>query len=563
VALRFLREDPWQRLAALREQMPNLLLQMLLRSANAVGYTNYPDNVVRFFVTRAAASGIDLFRIFDSLNWVENMRVAIDAVLDSGKLCEAAICYSGNLSNPHEKKYTLDYYLRLARELKAAGTHILGIKDMAGLCQPHAAYMLVQALKEEIGLPVHFHTHDTSGIAAASVLAAIDAGADAIDGAIDAMSGLTSQPNLGSIIEALRYGPRASGIDPAKLRMISVYWEQVRKLYAAFESDIRAGTSEVYVHGMPGGQYTNLREQARALGIEDARWPQVAQAYVSVNEMFGDIIKVTPTSKTVGDLALLMITSGLTPAQVLDPQTQIAFPESVVQFFHGDIGQPLGGFPKELQRKILKGAPPLTERPGASLPAVDLEAERAKIKQKLPRPITDNDLASYLMYPRVWLDYAIERTQYGKVSTLPTAVFFYGMEPGQEISVNLERGKTLIVSYVATSDVHEDGTRTVFFELNGQPREVRVPDRSQVAKRPPQRKAEPGNPLHVGAPMPGTIATVTATVGRKVARGDILATLEAMKMETAVRAESAGEVAEILATPGQQVDAKDLLIVLK
>lgn len=563
VALRFLREDPWQRLAALREQMPNLLLQMLLRSANAVGYTNYPDNVVRFFVTRAAASGIDLFRIFDSLNWVENMRVAIDAVLDSGKLCEAAICYSGNLSNPHEKKYTLDYYLRLARELKAAGTHILGIKDMAGLCQPRAAYMLVQALKEEIGLPVHFHTHDTSGIAAASVLAAIDAGADAIDGAIDAMSGLTSQPNLGSIIEALRYGPRASGIDPAKLRMISVYWEQVRKLYAAFESDIRAGTSEVYVHGMPGGQYTNLREQARALGIEDARWPQVAQAYVSVNEMFGDIIKVTPTSKTVGDLALLMITSGLTPAQVLDPQTQIAFPESVVHLFHGDIGQPLGGFPKELQRKILKGAPPLTERPGASLPAVDLEAERAKIKQKLPRPITDNDLASYLMYPRVWLDYAIERTQYGKVSTLPTAVFFYGMEPGQEISVNLERGKTLIVSYVATSDVHEDGTRTVFFELNGQPREVRVPDRSQVAKRPPQRKAEPGNPLHVGAPMPGTIATVTATVGRKVARGDILATLEAMKMETAVRAESAGEVAEILATPGQQVDAKDLLIVLK
>jgi pyruvate carboxylase len=563
VALRFLREDPWQRLAALREQMPNLLLQMLLRSANAVGYTNYPDNVVRFFVARAAASGIDLFRIFDSLNWVENMRVAIDAVLESGKLCEAAICYSGNLSDPHEKKYTLDYYLRLARELKAAGTHILGIKDMAGLCQPHAAYTLVQALKEEIGLPVHFHTHDTSGIAAASVLAAIDAGADAIDGAIDAMSGLTSQPNLGSIIEALRHGPRASGIDPAKLRMISVYWEQVRKLYAAFESDIRAGASEVYVHGMPGGQYTNLHEQARALGIEDARWPQVAQAYVSVNEMFGDIIKVTPTSKTVGDLALLMITSGLTPAQVLDPQTQIAFPESVVQLFHGDIGQPLGGFPKELQRKILKGAAPLTERPGASLPAVDLEAERAKIKQKLPRPITDNDLASYLMYPRVWLDYAIERTQYGKVSTLPTAVFFYGMEPGQEISVNLERGKTLIVSYVTTSDVHEDGTRTVFFELNGQPREVRVPDRSQVAKRPPQRKAEPGNPLHLGAPMPGTIATVTATVGRKVARGDILATLEAMKMETAVRAESAGEVAEILAAPGQQVDAKDLLIVLK
>jgi len=562
VALRFLREDPWLRLMTLREQMPNLLLQMLLRSANAVGYTNYPDNVVRFFVARAAASGIDLFRVFDSLNWVENMRVAIDAVLRAGKLCEAAICYSGNLSDPREKKYTLDYYLQLARGLKAAGTHVLGIKDMAGLCQPRAAYALVKALKEEIGLPVHFHTHDTSGIAAASVLAAIDAGADAVDGALDAMSGLTSQPNLGSIIEALRHGPRASGIDPAKLRMISSYWEQVRKLYAAFESDIRAGASEVYVHGMPGGQYTNLREQARALGIEDVRWPEVAQAYVTVNEMFGDIIKVTPTSKTVGDLALLMITSGLTAAQVLDPHTQIGFPESVVQLFRGDIGQPLGGFPAQLQRKILKGATPLTERPGASLPAVDLEAERAKIKHKLPRPINDEDLASYLMYPRVWLEYAAERVLYGDVSILPTAVFFYGMEPGQEISVSLERGKTLIVLYVTTSEPHEDGTRSVFFELNGQPRSVRVPDRSQVAKRPPQRKAEPGNPRHVGAPMPGTIATVSTASGRKVARGDILATLEAMKMETAVRAESDGEVVEILATPGQQVDAKDLLIVL-
>ena len=562
VALRFLREDPWLRLTSLRAQMPNLLLQMLLRSANAVGYTNYPDNVVRFFVARAAAGGIDIFRIFDSLNWVENMRVAIDAVLESGKLCEAAICYSGNLSDPHEKKYTLDYYLGLGRALKAAGAHVLGIKDMAGLCQPRAAHKLVQALKEEIGLPVHFHTHDTSGIGAASVLAAIDAGADAVDGAIDAMSGLTSQPNLGSIIEALRHGPRATGIDPAKLRMISAYWEQVRKLYAAFESDIRAGASEVYVHGMPGGQYTNLRAQARALGIEDTRWPEVAHAYVTVNDMFGDIIKVTPTSKTVGDLALLMITSGLTREQLLDPHTQIAFPESVVQLFHGDMGQPLGGFPEPLQRKILKGAQSLSARPGASLPVVDIEAERAKIQQKLPRPITDEDLASYLMYPRVWLDYAAQRMQYGDVGILPTAVFFYGMEPGQEISVSLERGKTLIVSYVATSEVHEDGTRTVFFELNGQPRSVRVADRSQVAQRPPPRKAESGNALQVGAPMPGTIATVSATLGRKVARGDILLTLEAMKMETAVRAERDGEVAEILATPGQQVDAKDLLIVL-
>ncbi len=563
VALRFLREDPWERLALLRERLPNLLLQMLLRSANAVGYANYPDNVVRFFVARAARAGIDVFRIFDSLNWVENMRVAIDAVLESGKLCEASICYTGNLSDPHEKKYTLDYYLKLARELKAAGTHVLGIKDMAGLVRPRAAYTLVKALKEEIGLPVHFHTHDTSGIAAASVLAAIDAGADAVDGAIDAMSGLTSQPNLGSIVEALRHGPRDPGVDPDKLRLISAYWEQVRRQYAAFESDIRAGASEVYVHGMPGGQYTNLREQARGLGIEEARWPEVAAAYADVNSMFGDIVKVTPTSKVVGDLALLMVTSGISREQVLDPHTEVAFPESVVQLFRGELGQPYGGFPPDLQRKVLKGAEPLTERPGARLPAVDLAAARAHVQQSLPRPVTEEDLASYLMYPKVWLEYARERGLYGDPGILPTAVFFYGMEPGQEISVDLERGKTLIVRYVATSEPHEDGTRTVFFELNGQPRPVRVPDQSLVAKRPPPRKVEPGNPRHVGAPMPGVVATVKAVVGARVARGDLLLALEAMKMETAVRAESDGEVAEVLARPGQAVDAKDLLVVLR
>jgi pyruvate carboxylase len=562
VALRFLSEDPWQRLAMFRERMPNLLLQMLLRSANAVGYTNYPDNVVRFFVARAAERGIDVFRIFDSLNWVENMRVSIDAVLEAGKLCEAAICYTGNLSDPHERKYTLDYYLKLARELKAAGTHVLGIKDMGGQCRPEAARVLVAALKAEIGLPIHFHTHDTSGIAAASVLAAVAAGAHAVDCAIDSMSGLTSQPNMGSIVEALRFGPRDPGIDPAKIRVLSTYWEQARRLYGAFESDIRSGASEVYVHGMPGGQYTNLREQARSLGIDDVRWPEVAQTYTDVNLMFGDIIKVTPTSKVVGDMALLMMTSGLKKEQVLDPATDVAFPESVVQLFRGDLGQPYGGFPEGLQKKILKGRPPLTGRPGAQLPPADLAAERAKIQQKLPRPVTDDDLASYLMYPRVWMDYANDRLQYGDVSILPTPVFFYGMEPGQEISVDIERGKTLIVRYVASSEAHEDGTRTVFFELNGLPRSVRVQDRSQVAKRAPQPKAEAGNSKHVGAPMPGTIATVAIVVGRKVARGDVLLTLEAMKMETAVRAESDGEVAEVLARAGQQVDAKDLLVVL-
>ncbi len=562
VSMRFLKEDPWSRLTAFREAMPNLLLQMLLRSANAVGYTNYPDNVVRFFVKQAAACGIDVFRVFDSLNWVENMRVAIDAVRETGRLCEAAICYTGNLSNPRETKYTLDYYLEMARQLRQAGAHILAIKDMAGLCQPRAAFTLVKALKDEIGLPVHFHTHDTSGIAAASVLAAIDAGADAVDGAIDAMSGLTSQPNLGSIVEALRYGPRDTGIDPAQLRVLSAYWEQVRQNYTAFESEMRSGASEVYVHGMPGGQYTNLKEQARSLGIDDARWPEVAQAYSDVNQMFGDIVKVTPSSKVVGDMALMMVTSGLTRAQVEDPNTEIAFPESVVQMLRGDLGQPLGGWPEALQKKVLKGAVPLTTRPGAKLAPVDLEAERAKLTANAPRPVTDYDLASHLMYPKVYAEYAADRLAFGDVSILPTPVFFYGLEPGQEISIDLERGKTLIVLLVAVSEPHDDGTRTVFFELNGQPRSVVVQDRSHVALRPPQRKVEAGNNKHVGAPMPGTVATVSVAMGQKVARGDLLVTLEAMKMETSVRAEADGTVAEVLARPGLQVDAKDLLIVL-
>jgi pyruvate carboxylase len=562
VAMRFLKEDPWERLALLRQAMPNLLLQMLLRSANAVGYANYPDNVVRQFVQQAAAAGIDVFRVFDSLNWVDNMRVAIDAVRDSGRLCEAAICYTGNLSNPHERKYTLDYYVRLARELKAAGTHILGIKDMAGLCQPRAAYELVKALKDATGLPVHFHTHDTSGIAAASVFAAISAGADAVDAAMDALSGQTSQPNLGSIVEALRFSPRDPGLDGARLRAISHYWEQVRQMYGAFESDIRSGTSDVYVHGMPGGQYTNLREQARALGIEDARWPEVARAYAQVNEMLGDIVKVTPTSKVVGDMAIMMVSSGVKPETVLDPAAEVAFPQSVVQLFHGDLGQPHGGFPPALQAKVLKGAKPRTARPGAELPPADLARQRADAAAAVGHAVTDQQLASYLMYPKVFTDYTADRRRYGDVSILPTPVFFYGLEPGQEISVDLERGKTLIVRYVTCSEPHEDGTRTVFFELNGQPRSVRVTDRAQIPQRAPQRKVEPNNPRHVGAPMPGTVSTVAVAAGQKVARGDVVVTLEAMKMQTAVRSEADGEVAEVLVRPSSQVDAKDLLVVL-
>jgi pyruvate carboxylase len=563
VAMRFLRECPWERLIAFREAMPNLLLQMLLRSANAVGYTNYPDNVVRYFVAQAAQHGVDVFRVFDSLNWVENMRVAMDAVCEAGKLCEAAICYTGNLSDPRQTKYDLKYYVAMAKQLEQGGAHILGIKDMAGLCQPRAAYTLVKALKDEIGIPVHFHTHDTSGIAAASVLMAIEAGCDAVDGALDAMSGLTSQPNLGSIVEALRHGPRESGLNPDHLRILSNYWEQVRHGYAAFESDMRSGASEVYVHGMPGGQYTNLREQARSLGIDDTRWHEVARAYAQVNEMFGDIVKVTPSSKVVGDMAILMVTSGLTAGDVIDPQVEVAFPESVVALFRGDIGQPAGGFPKQLQAKILGSQVADTSRPGERLPPVDLEQSRTDLQAKMPRPLTDYEFASWLMYPKVFTDYMADRVHYGDTSVLPTRAFFYGLEAGEEITVDLEKGKHLIIRYVASSDAHDDGTRTVFFELNGQPRSVKVPDRGKVAKRPPRRKAEADHPHEIGAPMPGTIATVNVVAGHRAARGEVLVTIEAMKMETSVRAERDGIVKEVVARPGQQVDAKDLLIVFE
>ena len=468
VSMRFLNECSWRRLAAIRERMPNILLQMLLRASNGVGYTNYPDNVVKYFVQQAAASGVDIFRIFDSLNWVENMRVAIDAVLDAGKLAEAAVCYTGNLSDPSCTKYDLRYYVTMAKQLEAAGAHVLGIKDMAGLCRPQAARTLVKALEDEVSIPIHFHTHDTSGVAAASVLAAIEAGVDAVDAAMDSMSGLTSQPNLGSIVEALRHGSREPALNPESIRTLSHYWEEVRAGYAPFESEERAGASEVYVHGMPGGQYTNLREQARALSLGD-RWPEVGRAYAEVNDMFGDIVKVTPSSKVVGDMALMMVTSGLSRADVEDPDTDIAFPESVVSFFRGDIGQPYGGFPAALQRKVLNGEQPLTKRPGETIPALDLETARADAEHRVERQISDQELASYLMYPEVFVAYAQARRQYGDLTMLPTSVFFYGMESGEEVTIEIDAGRSLIVRYLGTSEHHDDGLRTVFFESNGQP----------------------------------------------------------------------------------------------
>jgi pyruvate carboxylase len=560
VAMRFLTEDPWERLSLIREGAPNLLLQMLLRGANGVGYTNYPDNVVKHFVRTAAAGGIDLFRVFDSLNWVENLRVSMDAVIEEGKLCEAAICYTGDILDPARAKYDLNYYVGLARELEKAGAHIIAVKDMAGLLKPAAARVLFKALREATDLPLHFHTHDTSGIAAATVLAAVETGVDAVDAAMDALSGNTSQPCLGSIVEALAGSERDPGLDRAAIRKISFYWEAVRNQYAAFESDLKGPASEVYLHEMPGGQFTNLKEQARSLGLE-ARWHEVAQAYHDVNLMFGDIVKVTPSSKVVGDMALMMVSQDLSVDEVEDPDQDIAFPESVVAMLRGDLGQPPGGWPAGIQKKVLKGAPPVTVRPGSLLADADLAGMRAELEAKLERKVSEQEFASWLMYPKVFSDFAAAQETYGPVSVLPTPVYFYGLQPEEEIYVDLEKGKTLVVRCLARGETDDKGMVTVFFELNGQPRRIKVPDRAHGASGSRAKpKAEAGNPNHVGAPMPGVVSTVAVSAGQKVSAGDVLLSIEAMKMETVLHAERDGTIGEVLARAGDQIDAKDLLV---
>ncbi len=560
VAMRFLKEDPWQRLAQLRERVPNILLQMLLRGANGVGYTSYSDNVVKFFVRQAAEAGVDLFRVFDALNWVRNMRVSIDAVLDTGALCEGAICYSGDLFDPARTKYDLKYYVGIGKELQQAGVHILAIKDMAGICRPRAVGALVKALKEETGLPVHFHTHDTSGIAAASVLAAVEAGCDAVDGALDAMSGLTAQPNLSSMAAALAGTERDPGLSQHALHRASTYFEGVRRFYAPFESDIRSGTADVYRHEMPGGQYTNLREQARSMGLEH-RWSEVSQAYADVNQLFGDIVKVTPTSKVVGDMAIMMVSNDLTPAQVADPAHEVSFPESVVSLFKGELGFPPDGFPHELSRKILKSEPPQAYRPGDHLPPVDLEAERTRAALAggmAVEDMNDQQLASALMYPKVAADFHQHVQRHGDVSVLPTPTFFYGMKPGDEVSLEIESGKTLLVSLQTIHE--EENVAKVQFEMNGQSRMTSV-TKAGASAAAQRELAEPGNPLHVGAPMPGSIVTVPVTAGQSVKAGATLLSLEAMKMETHLTAERDGVIDRVLVKPGDRVQAKDLLVV--
>ncbi len=564
VALRFLNEDPWVRLRRLRELVPNICFQMLLRASNAVGYTAYPDNTVREFIREAAAQGIDIFRVFDSLNWLPNLKVSMEAVRKTGKVCEATICYTGDILNPARAKYSLDYYVRLAKELEKMGAHMLGIKDMAGLCKPAAAEKLVKALRNEIGVPVHFHTHDTSGVASASVLKAAEAGVDAADAAIASMSGSTSQPNLNSIVAALEHTRRATGLDIEALNRCAEYWETVRTYYAPFDTCPRTGSAEVYTHEMPGGQYTNLKEQAEAMGLGH-RWQEVVRTYAEVNMAFGDIVKVTPTSKVVGDMALFLVSHGLTVREFerLGTDHHLNVPNSVVEMFSGAIGELEGGWPKQIQRVVLRGAKPRRGRPGARLDLVNFEEAAAAIEKRTGRKPMRDQVLSYIMYPEVFLKFARTHQAYGDMEILPTPQFFYGMQRGEEITVDLEPGKTLVVKFLTIGEPRPDGFRTVFFELNGQPREVDIKDRSRKEATPVRPKADPEATGQVGAPIPGVVTSIAVELNEDVRRGDRLLVLEAMKMQTTVYAPCSGKITQRVVHPGQQVESKDLLMVIE
>jgi pyruvate carboxylase len=561
-SMRFLHEDPWDRLSQLRQQIPNILFQMLLRGANAVGYTNYPDNVVREFVGEAARTGIDVFRIFDSLNWLPGIVPAIEMVRETGTIAEAAVCYTGNIDDPKRDKYSLKYYVQMAKELEKAGATILGIKDMSGLLRPFAARKLVKALRDEVGLPIHLHTHDTPGVQAASLLFASEAGVDVVDAAFGSMSTLTSQPNLESIVAAMAHQERDTGLDFDRLLDFNYYWEDVRNYYAPFESGMKASAADVYIHEIPGGQYSNLRPQAESMGLGD-RLPELKRMYATVNEMLGDIVKVTPSSKIVGDFALFMLTNNLTPKDVMERGRELHFPESIIGYFAGDIGQPTGGFPKALQEIILRGRKPVTGRPGDTLPPVDLAKVRAEVEKKIGREATHQDVLSYLMYPKVFVDFAAHLKSYSDVAPVPTDVFFYGLKKGEETEVEIETGKTLFIKLVAVSEPNEHGQRTLFFELNGSPREVTVVDKSLAIEVKRRVKADPENLHHLGSPMPGMVVDVKVKPGQEVAANDKLIVLEAMKMEMTLTSPLTGVVKEVLVSPRDRVDGGDLLVVFE
>lgn len=560
VCLRFLRECPWDRLDRLRALVPNVPFQMLLRGANAVGYTNYPDNVVRAFVKAAREHGVDVFRIFDCLNYVENLKLGIDAVGEAGGVVEASVCYTGDVSDPKRTKYSLDYYVDLAGQLSELGVHVLAIKDMAGLLKPTAARMLVGALRKAFPyLPIHVHTHDTAGTGVASMLACADSGADVVDVAVSAMSGLTSQPAMGAIVADRAGTVRDTGVSLEALSEINAYWETLRGVYAPFESGLKSGGADVYVHEMPGGQYTNLQFQAQALGLA-GRWRAIKRAYAVANRLLGDLIKVTPSSKVVGDLAQFMVQNDLDEAQVIEQADTLSFPRSVVDFLSGHIGEPFGGYPELLRSRVLRGQEPLKGRPGASLPAFDLAALDAKLRAEWGPRIRAVDVLSAALYPKVFDEYMQFRDRFSDVSVLPTRAFVAPLRRHEEIAVEIERGKTLVVKLMALGELDENGEREVFFELNGQPRSIKVADAAAEATTVVREQAEAGKPGSVGAPMPGVVVELRVGVGAKVSAGDALVVLSAMKMETVVGAPVSGRVKRLVVDSGDSLAANDLLL---
>ena len=562
-AYRFLYEDPWERVEMLREAIPNVLFQMLLRGSNLLGYSSYPDNQVRKFIEESAKVGIDVFRVFDSLNWIPNMEVAMDEVLKQNKILEATICYTGDIMDPRRDKYTTSYYVNMAKELEKRGAHTLAIKDMSGLLKPYAAKELVRALKQEVGIPIHLHTHDTSGNQVAACLMVAEAGVDIVDLAISSMSSLTSQPSLNSVVSALKGNERDTGLNIHKLEALSEYWEDIRLRYDSFESDLKTPLTDIYRYEIPGGQYTNLRPQVQSLGLGH-RFDEVREMFVTVNQMLGDIVKVTPSSKMVGDLAIFMVQNDLTPENIVEKGEALAFPDSVVSYFKGLMGQPAWGFPEDIRRVVLKGEEYITCRPGDLLDPINFDEVREHLKEfKDEDKITERDLVSWVMFPKVVEDFYKIRKEYGYITRLGSHVFFHGLAVGETNKVNIEDGKTLVIKYLGLGDLDQDGYRTVHYELNGSLREVKVLDKTASATVAQVEMADPNDKSHVGASIPGAVSKVNVKVGDKVKENDVLAIVEAMKMETSVTARMDGEVEEVLVKANDTVKAGQLLIKLK
>ena len=567
VCMRFLQENPWERLQKLRKAMPNVLLQMLIRGSNGVGYTAYSDNLIEKFVEKSWENGVDIFRIFDSLNWMKSIAPCIEYVRNkTGGLAEGSICYTGDILNPENTKYNLKYYTTLAKDIENAGAHILAIKDMAGLLKPYAAFELVSALKQEINIPIHLHTHDTSSIQSATYLKAIEAGVDVVDVALGGLSGLTSQPNFNSVVEMMKFNDRESNLNIDSLNEYSNYWETVREFYYPFESGLKAGSGEVFKHEIPGGQYSNLKPQAQALGLED-RFHEITKMYGDVNLLFGDIVKVTPSSKVVGDMAQYLVSNNLTVRDVLERGDTISFPQSVVSFFRGDLGQPVGGFPKDLQKLILKDEKPYTDRPNAHIEPIDFDKEYADFRKifenDLGRIIDFTDFLSYKLYPKVFLDAYNKHLKYDNLINLPTKNFFYGMERGEEIIIELEKGKTLLITLDSVGKPNSDGFVTVYFKVNGQSRSVQIKDESIKVDKIENIKADKSNPKEIGAPLQGMLSTILVKKGEKIAKNQPLFIIEAMKMETTITAIEDTTVKSISLKAGVMVNSDDLILTVE